>query len=170
MINEIASYFENGISDLIKDKGPTEKDPHLFLLFNCPQYFFKKYCKKDLNIIDFKYLNYLTSLYDSCDPKLELDTKIANRNLEQIIDMEDDKIEEEIATRNNYTNIIEEQLNHIFEHFDNASDDLISDLIKECKKKRISKMKKECFSSYEKLNKINKKVLKKEKKKICDYT
>ena len=170
MINEIASYFENGVSDLIKDKGPTEKEPHLFLLFNCPQYFFKKYCKKDLNIIDFKYLNYLTSLYDSCDPKLELDAKIANRTLEQIMDIEDDKIEEEITTRNNYTNIIEEQLNHIFEHFDNASDDLISDLIKECKTERISKMKKECLASYEKLNKINKKVLKKEKKKIGDYT
>ena len=35
--------LQNGIQDLINDKGPREKDPYIFLLFNCPEYFFKKY-------------------------------------------------------------------------------------------------------------------------------
>ena len=170
MVNDMISFYEKGVQDLIDDKGPTEKDPYIFLLFNCPQHFFKKYCKKDLNIIDFKYINYITSLYVSCDPKLELNEEIANRTLEQIMEMEDEKLEEEIRTRNNYTNILEEQLNHIFEHFDNASDDLISDLIKQCKDSRVAKMKKEFSAVYEKINKINKKVLKKDKKEVIDYS
>ena len=170
MVNEMVSFFENGVPDLIEVKGAKENDPYIFLLFNCPQYFFKKYCKKDLNIIDFKYINYITSLYVSCDPQLELDEQIANRTLEQIMEMEDDKIEQDIITRNNYTQILERQLNHVFEHFDNASDDLISDLIKQCKDERIVKMKKELLVAYEKLNKINKNILKKEKKKVEEYS
>ena len=81
MVNEMVSFFENGVPDLIEVKGPKENDPYIFLLFNCPQYFFKKYCNKVLNIIDFKYINYITSLYVSCDPKLELDEQIANRTI-----------------------------------------------------------------------------------------
>ena len=38
-VNEISNLFKNGIQDLIKDKGPNEKDPYIFLLFNCPQHF-----------------------------------------------------------------------------------------------------------------------------------
>ena len=43
MVKEMVSFFENGIPDLLKDKGPSDSDPYIFLLFNCPQHFFKKY-------------------------------------------------------------------------------------------------------------------------------
>ena len=86
------SYYGNGIPDLIKDKGPGEKDPYIFLLFNCPQHFFKKYCDKDLNVFDFKGLNLITNLFVSCDPKLELSEEVSNRTLEQIKAMDDSKL------------------------------------------------------------------------------
>ena len=57
MVDEISSIFKNGFQDLINDKGPREQDPYIFLLFNCPQHFFKRYCDKDFNIIDFQGLN-----------------------------------------------------------------------------------------------------------------
>jgi hypothetical protein len=93
MVKEMVSFFENGIPDLIKDKGPRDSDPYIFLLFNCPQHFFKKYCDKDLNVFDFKGLNLITNLFVSCDPKLELDEKVSNRTLEQVMEMEDKQIE-----------------------------------------------------------------------------
>jgi hypothetical protein len=91
MINEISSLYEKGIYDLIKDKGPDDRDPYIFLLFNCPQHFFKKYCEKDLNVIDFTGLNLITNLFVSCDPKLELDEIIANRTLHEIMQMDNQK-------------------------------------------------------------------------------
>ena len=164
------SYYGNGIPDLIKDKGPGEKDPYIFLLFNCPQHFFKKYCDKDLNVFDFKGLNLITNLFVSCDPKLELSEEVSNRTLEQIKAMNDSKLEEELNTRNNYSSTIEGLLKHAFEHFDSASEELISDLIKQSKEERLKKMKEEFKIIYEKLNKINKKILEKDKKELEDYS
>ena len=170
MVNEISSYYEMGIPDLIKDKGPRDRDAYLFLLFNCPQHFFKKYCDKDLNIFDFKGLNLITNLFVDCDPNLQLDESIANRTLEQIMTMDDNKIEEDIRARQIYTNTIENLLNHVFENFENASEELISDLIKQCKDARLARMRTEFLAAYEKLNKINKKVLEKEKKEVDNYS
>ena len=170
MVNEISSYYEMGIPDLIKDKGPRDRDAYLFLLFNCPQHFFKKYCDKDLNIFDFKGLNLITNLFVDCDPNLQLDESIANRTPEQIMTMDDNKIEEDIRARQIYTNTIENLLNHVFENFENASEELISDLIKQCKDARLARMRTEFLAAYEKLNKINKKVLKKEKKEVDNYS
>ena len=166
----MVSFYENGIPDLIKDKGPGERDPYIFLLFNCPQHFFKKYCDKDLNVFDFTGLNLITNLFVSCDPKLELDEEISKRTLNQYMEMEDNKIEEELSVRNNYNTTIEILLKHVFEHFENASEDLISDLIKQSKEERLNKMKNEYPKVYEKLNKINKKILKKDKKEIENYS
>ena len=166
MANEISIIFKNGIQDLIKDKGPREQDPYIFLLFNCPQHFFKKYCEKDFNIIDFKGLNLITNLFVSCDPKLQLDEEIANRTLVDLVQMEDKKIEEEIMTRNSYSKIIEELLNQVFEHFENASEELISDLLTQIREERMIKMRKESSSQYEKVNTIYKQILKKENKEI----
>ena len=101
MANEISNIFKNGIQDLIKDKGPREQDPYIFLLFNCPHHFFKKYCEKEFDLIDFKGLNLITNLFVSCDQMLQLDEQIANRTLVDLIQMEDIKIEEEIMVRNN---------------------------------------------------------------------
>ena len=140
MVNEISKIFENGIQDLINDKGPREQDPYIFLLFNCPEYFFKKYCDKDFNIIDFKGLNLITNLFVSCDPMLQLDEQIAKRTLEKLIQMEENKIEEEISLRNNYSIIIEGLLNHVFEHLENAPEDLVSDLLGKIKEERMIKM------------------------------
>ena len=170
MINEISSLYEKGIYDLIKDKGPDDRDPYIFLLFNCPQHFFKKYCEKDLNVIDFTGLNLITNLFVSCDPKLELDEIIANRTLHEIMQMDNQKIEQEITTRMNYTIIINDLLKHAFEHFENASEELISDLIKQCKESRITKMKNELPAAYEKLNKIYKTILNRENKEIENYS
>ena len=169
MANEISIIFKNGIQDLIKDKGPREQDPYIFLLFNCPQHFFKKYCEKDFNIIDFKGLNLITNLFVSCDPKLQLDEEIANRTLVDLVQMEDKKIEEEIMTRNSYSKIIEELLNQVFEHFENASEELISDLLTQIREERMIKMRKESSSQYEKVNTIYQQILKKENKEIDDY-
>ena len=166
----MVSFYENGIPDLIKDKGPGERDPYIFLLFNCPQHFFKKYCDKDLNVFDFTGLNLITNLFVSCDPKLELDEEISKRTLNQYMEMEDNKIEEELSVRNNYNTTIEILLKHVFEHFENASEDLISDLIKQSKEERLNKMKNEYPKVYEKLNKINKKILQKDKKEIENYS
>ena len=166
----MVSFYENGIPDLIKDKGPGERDPYIFLLFNCPQHFFKKYCDKDLNVFDFTGLNLITNLFVSCDPKLELGEEISKRTLNQYMEMEDNKIEEELSVRNNYNTTIEILLKHVFEHFENASEDLISDLIKQSKEERLNKMKNEYPKVYEKLNKINKKILKKDKKEIENYS
>ena len=140
MLNDISNLFPNGIQDLIKDKGPREKDPYIFLLFNCPEHFFKKYCDKDLNIIDFKGLNLITNLFVSCDPMLKLDEQIYNRTLGDLSKMADDKIEEEISIRDNYSNIIEGLLNHVFEHIEN------------------------------KINKIFKKILETENKELENYS
>lgn len=170
MVKEMVSFFENGIPDLIKDKGPRESDPYIFLLFNCPQHFFKKYCDKDLNVFDFKGLNLITNLFVSCDPKLELDEKVSNRTLEQIMEMEENQIEEDIYIRNNYSNIIVGLLNHIFEHFENASEVLILDLVRQSKEKRLIKMRTEFLAAYEKLNRINKKILEKEGKEADNYS
>ena len=170
MVNEMINFYEKGIPDLIKDKGPLDRDPYIFLLFNCPQHFFKKYCDKDLNVFDFKGLNLITNLFVSCDPQLELDESVANRTSEQIMEMDVQKIEEEINIRNNYTQIIENMLKHLFEHFENASEELISDLIKQSKETRIINMKADFPASYEKLNKINRKILEKEKKEFEDYS
>lgn len=71
----------------------------------------------------------------SCDPKLQLDEKVSNRTLEQIMEMDENQIEEDIYIRNNYSNIIVALLNHIFEHFENASEVLISDLVRQSKEK-----------------------------------
>ena len=169
-VNEISNLFKNGIQDLIKDKGPNEKEPYIFLLFNCPQHFFKKYCEKDFNIIDFKGLNLITNLFVSCDPNLQLDEEIANRTLGDLGQMEDNKIEEEILTRKNYSNIIEGLLNHVFEHFENASEDLLTDLLTKINEERILKMKMESLQSYEKINKIYQKILEKEEKEIDNYS
>ena len=155
----MVNFYGNGIPDLIKDKGPGEREPYIFLLFNCPQHFFKKYCDKDLNVFDFKGLYLITNLFVSCDPKLELDEEISNRTLEQYMEMDNKKIEEELTIRNNYTNTIEILLKHVFEHFENASEDLISDLVKQSKEERINKMKIEYPKVYEKLNKINRKLI-----------
>ena len=154
MTNEIANIFENGIQDLIKDKGPREQDPYIFLLFNCPQYFFKKYCDKDMNVIDFKGLNLITNLFVSCDPNLQLDEEIANKTLADIMQMEEKKIEEFITTRNNYSKVIESLLNHVFEHFENASEDLIFDLLSKIREEHMINMRKEFLAAYEKLNNI----------------
>ena len=170
MVNEMINYFVNGIPDLINDKGPKDSDPYIFLLFNCPQHFFKKYCEKDLNVFDFKGLNLITNLFVSCDPKLELDEKISKRTLMEIMEMDEKKIEEEIYIRNNYTNIIELSLKHIFEQFENASDELIPDLVKQSKESRIIKMRTEFLAAYEKLNGVNKKILEKENKEIENYS
>ena len=169
-VNEISNLFKNGIQDLIKDKGPNEKDPYIFLLFNCPQHFFKKYCEKDFNIIDFKGLNLITNLFVSCDPNLQLDEEISNRTLGDLSQMEENKIEEEIMTRKNYSNIIEGLLNHVFEHFENASEDLLTDLLTKIREERILKMKMESLQAYEKINKIYQKILEKEEKEIDNYT
>lgn len=170
MVNEMINFYENGIQDLIKDKGPGDKDPYIFLLFNCPQHFFKKYCDKDLNVFDFKGLNLITNLFVSCDPTLELDENISNRTLVEIMEMDDDKLEEEVNIRNNYSYVIEKLLKQVFEHFENASEELISDLIKQAKDTRISKMKTELLPAYEKLNKINIKELEKIQKEIEPYS
>jgi hypothetical protein len=169
-VNEISNLFKNGIQDLIKDKGPNEKDPYIFLLFNCPQHFFKKYCDKDFNIIDFKGLNLMTNLFVSCDTNLQLDEEIANRTLVDLMQMDEDKIEEEIMTRINYSNIIEGLLNHVFEHFENAAEDLLSDLLTKIREDRMIKMRKEFLAAYEKLNKIYQKILEKENKEIDNYS
>ena len=170
MVKEMVSFFENGIPDLLKDKGPSDSDPYIFLLFNCPQHFFKKYCDKDLNVFDFKGLNLITNLFVSCDPKLQLDEKVSNRTLEQIMEMDENQIEEDIYIRNNYSNIIVALLNHIFEHFENASEVLISDLVRQSKEKRLIKMRTEFLAAYEKLNRINKKTLEKEGKEAENYS
>ena len=170
MINEMSNYFGNGIPDLLKDKGPGDRDPYIFLLFNCPQHFFKKYCDKDLNVFDFKGLNLITNLFVSCDPNLELEESVSNMTLEQIMEIDDNKIEEYIQRRNTYTNQIQNLLKHVFEHFENASEELISDLIRKCKEDRLSKMKKEFLDAYEKLNKINKKVSDKEKREFENFS
>ena len=166
----MSNYFGNGIPDLLKDKGPGDRDPYIFLLFNCPQHFFKKYCDKDLNVFDFKGLNLITNLFVSCDPNLELEESVSNNALGQIIEMDDNKIEEYIQRRNTYTKQIENLLKHVFEHFENASEELISDLVRKCKEDRLSKMKKEFLGAHEKLNKINKKVLDKEKKEFENFS
>ena len=166
----MVNFYGNGIPDLIKDKGPGEREPYIFLLFNCPQHFFKKYCDKDLNVFDFKGLNLITNLFVSCDPKLELDEEISNRTLEQYMEMDNKKIEEELTIRNNYTNTIEILLKHVFEHFENASEDLISDLVKQSKEERINKMKIEYPKVYEKLNKINRNISERDKKEIVNYS
>ena len=67
--------------------------------------------------------------------------------------MEDEKIEEEILTRRNYSNIIESLLNHVFEHFENAAEDLLTDLLTKIREDRMIKMRKEFLAAYEKLNK-----------------
>ena len=164
------SFYENGIPDLINDKGPGDRDPYIFLLFNCPQHFFKKYCDKDLNVFDFKGLNLITNLFVSCSPTLELDESISNRTLVEIMEMDDDKLEEEVNIRNNYTFVIEKLLKQVFEHFENASEELISDLIKQSKDESIRKMKTELLPAYEKLNKINIKELEKIHKEIEPYS
>ena len=150
MLNDISNLFPNGIQDLIKDKGPREKDPYIFLLFNCPEHFFKKYCDKDFNIIDFKGLNIITNLLVSCDPMLKLDEQIYNRTLDELSKMADDKIEEEISIRDNYSNIIEGLLNHVFEHIENAPEDLLSDLLTKMREERMIKMRTEFPSEYKK--------------------
>ena len=170
MLNEISKIFQNGIQDLIKDKGPREKDPYIFLLFNCPEHFFKKYCDKDFNIIDFKGLNLITNLFVSCDPMLQLDEKISKRTLDELSKMEDNKIEEEISIRNNYSNIIEGLLNHVFEHFENAPEDLLSDLLAKIREERMIKMRNEFPSEYEKINKIFEKILEMENKEMENYS
>jgi len=170
MLNEISKIFQNGIQDLIKDKGPREKDPYIFLLFNCPEHFFKKYCDKDFNIIDFKGLNLITNLFVSCDPMLQLDEQISKRTLDELSKMEDNKIEEEISIRNNYSNIIEGLLNHVFEHFENAPEDLLSDLLAKIREERMIKMRNEFPSEYEKINKIFEKILEMENKEMENYS
>ena len=170
MANEIANIFKNGIQDLIKDKGPREQDPYIFLLFNCPHHFFKKYCEKEFDLIDFKGLNLITNLFVSCDPMLQLDEQIANRTLVDLMQMEDNKIEVEIMTRNNYSNTIEGLLNHVFEHFENAGEDLISDSLSKIREERMLKMRKENSSAYEKINKIYQKILINENKEIDNYS
>ena len=170
MLNEISKLFQNGIQDLIKDKGPREKDPYIFLLFNCPEHFFKKYCDKDFNIIDFKGLNLITNLFVSCDPMLQLDEEISKRTLDELSKMEDNKIEEEISIRNNYSNIIEGLLNHVFEHFENAPEDLLSDLLAKIREERMIKMRNEFPSEYEKINKIFEKILEMENKEMENYS
>ena len=169
MLNEISKIFQNGIQDLIKDKGPREKDPYIFLLFNCPEHFFKKYCDKDFNIIDFKGLNLITNLFVSCDPMLQLDEEISKRTLDELSKMEDNKIEEEISIRNNYSNIIEGLLNHVFEHFENAPEDLLSDLLAKIREERMIKMRNEFPSEYEKINKIFEKILEMENYSYLEY-
>lgn len=164
------SYYEKGITDLINDKGPRDRDPYIFLLFNCPHHFFKKYCDKDLDVFDFKGLNLITNLFVSCDPNLELDEEISNRTLSQIMEMDEQKIEEEILIRNNYTHIIRDLLKHVFEHFENASEELISDLVKQCKEARLIKMRTEFRAAYEKLDRINKKILDRDNKEIENYS
>ena len=170
MLNEISKIFQNGIQDLIKDKGPREKDPYIFLLFNCPEHFFKKYCDKDFNIIDFKGLNLITNLFVSCDPMLQLDEEISKRTLDELSKMENNKIEEEISIRNNYSNIIEGLLNHVFEHFENAPEDLLSDLLAKIREERMIKMRNEFPSEYEKINKIFEKILEMENKEMENYS
>ena len=170
MLNDISNLFPNGIQDLIKDKGPREKDPYIFLLFNCPEHFFKKYCDKDFNIIDFKGLNLITNLFVSCDPMLQLDEEISKRTLDELSKMEDNKIEEEISIRNNYSNIIEGLLNHVFEHFENAPEDLLSDLLAKIREERMIKMRNEFPSEYEKINKIFEKILEMENKEMENYS
>ena len=170
MLNEISKIFQNGIQDLIKDKGPREKDPYIFLLFNCPEHFFKKYCDKDFNIIDFKGLNLITNLFVSCDPMLQLDEEISKRTLDELSKMKDNKIEEEISIRNNYSNIIEGLLNHVFEHFENAPEDLLSDLLAKIREERMIKMRNEFPSEYEKINKIFEKILEMENKEMENYS
>ena len=84
--------------------------------------------------------------------------------------MDEDKIEEEIMTRKNYSNIIEGLLNHVFEHFENAAEDLLSDLLTKIREDRMIKMRKEFLAAYEKLNKIYQKILEKENKEIDNYS
>ena len=84
--------------------------------------------------------------------------------------MDEDKIEEEIMTRKNYSNIIEGLLNHVFEHFENAAEDLLSDLLTKIREDRMTKMRKEFLAAYEKLNKIYQKILEKENKEIDNYS
>ena len=170
MLNDISNLFPNGIQDLIKDKGPREKDPYIFLLFNCPEHFFKKYCDKDFNIIDFKGLNLITNLFVSCDPMLKLDEQIYNRTLGDLSKMADDKIEEEISIRDNYSNIIEGLLNHVFEHIENAPEDLLSELLTKMREERMIKMRTEFPSEYKKINKIFEKILEKENKELENYS
>ena len=170
MINEMSSFYEKGITDLINDKGPNDKDSYIFLLFNCPQHFFKKYCEKDLNVFDFSGLNLITNLFVSCDPKLQLDESIANRTIDQIMQINEKALEEDITTRMNYTIIIKDLLKQAFEHFENASDELISDLIKQCKESRATKMRTEFRAAYEKLDKIYKNILERENKEIENYS
>ena len=166
MVDEISKIFENGIQDLIKDKGPREQDPYIFLLFNCPQHFFKKYCDKDFNIIDFQGLNLITNLFVSCDPMLQLDEEIAKRTLPELVEMEEKKIEEELSIRNNYSSIIEGLLNHVFEHFENASEELVSDLLAKIREERMIKMRTEFSEAYEKINKIYQKILVRDNKEM----
>ena len=154
MANDISKIFENGIQDLIKDKGPRPQDPYIFLLFNCPKHFFKKYCEKDMDVIDFKGLNLITNLFVDCDPELQLDEKIANTTLADLMQMENKKIEEFLRTRINYSKTIERLLNHVFEHFENASEDLMFDLLTKIREERMIDMRKESLNAYEKLNSI----------------
>ena len=170
MVDEISSIFKNGFKDLINDKGPREQDPYIFLLFNCPQHFFKRYCDKDFNIIDFQGLNLITNLFVSCDPMLQLDEQIANRTLSQLNKMEEKKIEEEIGIRNNYSSIIESLLNHVFEYFENASEELISDLLTKIREERMIKMRSEFPTEFGKINKIYQKILERDNKELDNYS
>ena len=137
----------------MSDKGPTESDPYICLLFNCPDVFFNTYCQKDLHYNKIKGLDLITGLFVECDKKLQLDEKVYNTTLNDILNMDNNKLEEFLNARIKYTKTIEDLLTSVFEQFESISESLVNILIKSVKDNRIGKLKKENLEAYEKINK-----------------
>ena len=168
------NLFPNGIRDLVNAEKPKENEPQIILFFNAPLWFCNRYGvsqpqdshNSKLNIIKEMQELFKLSIHLNLNLKKEKnilfeDNEFASGLLE-LNDLksnrDESKLEEEIKNRIELTDTVRDIILNIFENFDTLSEELIQTLLEKYEYEKGLKLKEQKPDSYEKVNKIYKKI------------
>ena len=161
--------FPNGINDIINSEKPKDNEPQIILLFNAPSWFCKRYGVKEpldsehskLKIFDdILNLNLGLTKEDKnilFEEKDEYSTGLLELN--EIKSYRDDsKIEEEVKSKIELTEVVREILLNIFENYDTLNEDLISTLLERYELEKSIRLRNKNPESYERVSRIYQKI------------
>ena len=176
IVDNMMKLYPNGIRDLVSSEKPRENEPRIILFFNAPLWFCKRYgimqpqdnahskinilkemkelfklnIPLPLNLTDNKKKFLLFEDNEFASGLLELNDLKSNRD--------DSKLEAEIIRRIELTDEVREIILNIFENFDTLSEELIQTLLEKYEYEKSLKLKELRPESYEKINKLYKKI------------
>ena len=168
--------YPNGIKDLVNAEKPRENEPRIILFFNAPLWFCKRYGTMKPQDSHHSKINIIREMQDLLKLNIPIHLNLTNDNKKNILfednefasgllelndlksKRDDSKIEAEINNRIELTDAIREIILNIFENFDTLSEELVHTLLEKYEYEKSVRLKEAKPDSYEKINKIYKKI------------